>query len=192
MAPPRFGMLWSHVIPKRALRDAAGKATELTVIAGRHGDLVAAPPPPSSWAARADTDVAIWTLRMEPGARFTLPAAKPGTNRALYFFAGSELFVGGKRVPGSRQLVLRADAEVDLRNGAEESELLLLQGKPIAEPMVQHGPFVMNTRDEIVRAFDDYRATQFGGWPWDRQDPVHGREEARFARHADGKIERPA
>ena len=193
MAPPRFGMLWSHAIPKRTLRDAAGKGTELTVVAGRYGELVAAAPPPSSWAARADTDVAIWTLRMEPGARFTLPPAKAGSNRALYFFAGSELFVGGKRVPGSRLLVLRADAEVSLRNGTgDEAELLLLQGKPIAEPMVQHGPFVMNTREEIVQAFNDYRATQFGGWPWQRQDPVHAREEGRFARHADGKTERPA
>jgi hypothetical protein len=55
---------------------------------------------------------------------------------------------------------------------------------------VQHGPFVMNTRQEIMDAFSDYRRTQFGGWPWKDQAPVHAREEGRFARHADGRVER--
>ena len=69
-------------------------------------------------------------------------------------------------------------------------EILVLQGKPIAEPVVQHGPFVMNTRQEIQQAFLDYQRTRFGGWPWPSDDPVHLRAEGRFARHADGRIER--
>jgi hypothetical protein len=48
----------------------------------------------------------------------------------------------------------------------------------------------MNTPSEIQQAFSDYRATRFGGWPWDRDDPVHGKEPGRFARHADGRVER--
>jgi hypothetical protein len=68
----------------------------------------------------------------------------------------------------------------------------MLQGRPIREPVVQYGPFVMNTKQEIQNAFQDYQATQFGGWPWPSDDPVHGREQARFARHADGRVERPA
>jgi hypothetical protein len=55
---------------------------------------------------------------------------------------------------------------------------------------VQHGPFVMNTQGEIVQAMRDYQRTRFGGWPWEKTDPVHAREEGRFARHADGRIER--
>ena len=63
--------------------------------------------------------------------------------------------------------------------------------RPIGEPVAQYGPFVMNTEAEIQQAFADYRRTGFGGWPWDRPDPVHGSDAARFAQHADGRIERP-
>ena len=55
---------------------------------------------------------------------------------------------------------------------------------------MQYGPFVMNTRAEIQQAFADYQRTRFGGWPWPSDDPVHARDEGRFARHADGRVER--
>ena len=64
------------------------------------------------------------------------------------------------------------------------------QGRPIGEPVAQHGPFVMNTRAEIEQAIADYQRTRFGGWPWPSDDPVHAREEGRFAKHADGQVER--
>jgi hypothetical protein len=66
----------------------------------------------------------------------------------------------------------------------------MLQGRPIGEPVAQQGPFVMNTREEIRQAYTDFQRTRFGGWPWDSNDPVHGRE-GRFARHVSGKVERP-
>ena len=84
---------------------------------------------------------------------------------------------------------LRGPHTISLRNGGQSAQLLLLQARPIGEPVAQYGPFVMNTQAEIHQAFADYRRTEFGGWPWPQRDPVHPRSAGRFARHADGQID---
>ena len=191
MVEPHFTMLWADDIPHRVFKDADGRATELSVIAGRLGDLAPPAPPPDSWASRPGSDLAIWTLRMQPGARWTLPAASgEGVQRTLYFFKGESASVAGRAVPPRSCIALRGDADIELANGAEAAEFLLLQGRPIGEPVVQYGPFVMNTRAEIQQAFTDYQRTQFGRWPWQDDAPVHGRDPARFAKHADGRVEK--
>jgi redox-sensitive bicupin YhaK (pirin superfamily) len=190
MADPHFSMLWADRIPKLARTDDTGRAVELTVIAGAFGETTPPAPPPKSWAARAEADVAIWTLKLAPHARITLPAAKPGTNRTLYFFRGSSMKVGTREVPAQRMIEVRADVAAEIENGADEAEILMLQGRPIGEPVVAQGPFVMSSPAEIQQAFADYRRTRFGGWPWPSDDPVHGKSGERFARHADGRVER--
>jgi redox-sensitive bicupin YhaK (pirin superfamily) len=189
LVAPHFSMLWNDRIPRVALVDSGGKTTEVTVIAGSLGPKAAASPPPKSWAARAANDVAIWTIKMPANARVVLPPAANGSNRTLYFFRGKDLRIGSRAVSVNSGVELVADAQAPIENGEEESELLMLQGRPIGEPVVQRGPFVMNTPQEIQRAYSDYRATGFGGWPWPSQAPVHDRE-LRFARHADGRFEK--
>ena len=191
MVAPHFSMLWNEAIPRHVIEDAAGRTTEIAVVAGDLGDVAAPAPPPHSWAARPDSDLAIWTIRMAPGARWALPPAQPGSNRTLYCFRGRGLQVAGQEMPAKSSAGLRPDHEVPLEAGAEATQLLLLQGRPIGEPVVQYGPFVMNSRPEIQQAFADYQRTQFGGWPWPADDPVHPRDEGRFAIHADGRQERP-
>ncbi len=189
MADPYFEMLWSEHVPKVTVRDDQGRPTEITVVAGAFGDVRPPAPPPRSWASRPEADVAIWTVKLAPGARFTLPAAKPGSTRAFYLFQGDGLAVAGRAVPNRTLLLLKPEVDVALENGAAESEFLLLQGQPIREPVVQYGPFVMNSREEIQQAFYDYQRTEFGGWPWPADDHVLPRDAGRHARYIDGRIE---
>ena len=191
LVPPHFTMLWDRDIPRCVFTDAAGRTTEVAIVAGALDGKRAPSPPPRSWASRRDTDVAIWTIRMQSGATWDLPAAAhPESVRALYFFRGPSVRVAGQALASHAAVVLGPEERVRIEAGESECEMLLLQGRPIGEPVAQHGPFVMNTRTEIQRAFQDYQRTRFGGWPWPADDPVHPREEGRFARHADGRIER--
>ena len=190
MVEPHYTMLWSEDIPTVRFADGEGRATEVTVVAGALGDVRPPSPPPKSWASQPGADVAIWTIRMEPGAAWIVPPAAIGTNRSLYFFDGEQLTVAGRSVPPRSGLRVEGSAPVLLQAGEGAVELVLLQGRPIGEPVAHHGPFVMNSPEEIRQAFQDYHRTLFGGWPWDRDDPVHGLQEGRFARHADGRVER--
>ena len=194
MVAPHFTMFWSEQVPHHVFTDALGATTELACIAGALKDAGAAAqplaPPPDSWASQPRADLAIWTLKMASNARWTLPAAAgTGTRRSLYFFKGASLLVGGQPVNGHAGMELRCDEDVEIVNGNTFAEMLVLQGKPIAEPVARYGPFVMNTQAEIQQAFADYQRTQFGGWPWPDHAPVHGKEARRFAKHADGKTE---
>jgi redox-sensitive bicupin YhaK (pirin superfamily) len=136
--------------------------------------------------------VAIWVLRLDPGASWTMPKTlHDGVTRALYFFEGDTVSIGDHELGASTGAVVRSDTEVEVRAGDTAVEVLVLQGRPIGEPVAQYGPFVMNTRAEIEQAFADYQRTGFGGWPWDADGPVHGADPDRFARHPGGLEERP-
>lgn len=189
MVAPYFKMLWADAIPKHKHTDKSGKHTTVEVIAGNLGGLKAGSPPPDSWAADPANKVAIWNITMEPGATWILPRAEAGVNRNLYYYEGEHLVLAGQPIQKYSAVELEADTDVVLESGATEARILLLQGKPINEPVISYGPFVMNTKEEINQAFEDYHQTQFGGWPWGRYDQVHPREKGRFAKHADGTIE---
>lgn len=195
LAEPHFTMFWEPRIPRVDLTDLDGRAVTLRLVAGvlpGYENLAPPPPPPASWAAQPETDVAIWTLRLAPHASWTLPAALGNrSRRMLYFFSGSTLQVDNLAVRDYAALELDANRPIALRNGPDETELLLLQGRPLDEPVVQYGPFVMNTRAEIQQAFLDYQRSQFGQWSWPRPDPTHGNAAARFARLPDGTEDRP-
>jgi hypothetical protein len=187
MVDPYFTMLWAADIPVVTFDGGS-----ITVVAGAIGDAKPASPPPNSWAARDDADVAIWLLRLDAGASWTVPAARhDDVARTVYFFEGDSLTLDDHALPASTGAIVRSDADIVVRAGESAIECLVLQGRPIGEPVAQYGPFVMNTRAEIEQAFADYRRTGFGGWPWDADGPAHGNDPARFARHPSGLVERP-
>ncbi len=188
---PYFSMSWAGEVPQLTFLDDQRGTTEVRVVAGTLEG--ASPPasPPDSWASRPDSDVAIWLVRMTPHTTWTLPAARRGSNRAIYNYCGDPLRIAGEVVQGPAAIRLLADAKAMVTSGPVPTEFLLLQGAPIGEPIVQHGPFVMNTAAEIDEAFDEYRRTEFGGWPWPSPGPVHGRDRVRFARFSDGRVDAP-
>jgi redox-sensitive bicupin YhaK (pirin superfamily) len=217
MARPHFSMLWGETLPEVVEVDAAGRRARARLIAGSLWGQTPPAPPPESWASRAESDLAIALIALDAGASITVPGGRrEDTPRVLYAFSGGALAVrpaepaaigpgpspgaqGGAResaagveaIPARHAAVLPAARPIRLTAGPGGAEVLMLQARPIGEPIAAHGPFVMNTPAEIQQAFADYRRTRFGGWPWPEDGPVHGAEPARFARHADGRLERP-
>jgi quercetin 2,3-dioxygenase len=204
LVAPYFTMLWDRTIPRVEQPSAppsggAARSGEagpcgapgvlVRVVAGQLADVHAPAPPPDSWAAHDDAAVGIWTVTLAAGARWTLPPAAAGSQRTLYVFAGNVAIAGHNVFAPTGA---RVDAETPTELVANvASELLVLQGRPIGEPVAHHGPFVMNTRAELQQAFLEYQATRFGGWPWPSDAPVHARDAGRFAKHPDGRIDRP-
>lgn len=186
---PFYTMLWSEDIPIVKEYDQSNRLTEITLIAGSKANIQAPIPAPDSWAADPENEVFIWLISMDEQANWSIPASPFGLNRTLYFYKGSGINIAGIDIQPYHSVQLLADQSVTIKNGSEKGYLLLLQGKPINEPVIQHGPFVMNTMEEIRQAFYDYRQTQFGGWPWHEYDHVHAPDSGRFARYADGKEE---
>lgn len=189
MVEPYFKMIWSEEVPKYT-ENSNGKNVNVEVLIGKLGDKKASTAPPDSWAADDNNDVAIYNIQLEPGTTWTVPATLQGINRTVYYYEGSGLKIDETIIPDYHAADLDETQSITFENGSTVSKILILQGRPINEPVVQHGPFVMNTRQEIQQAFEDYHRTQFGGWPWPRYDYVHPREVGRFAKHSDGKEEK--
>jgi redox-sensitive bicupin YhaK (pirin superfamily) len=185
MVPAYFAMLWSEDIP--TVTPAPGVSVD--VIAGPMAGNIPPEAPPDSWASEETGHLAIWLIRLDEGAAWDVPADVAGLNRMVHFFEGSRVDVDGVDVNVGTGVQLRSDMSVRITNTGSPAEFLLLQGRPIGAPVFQLGPFVMNTPEDLRQAFADYQETGFGGWPWSTRDPVHARDEGRFALHADGTVE---
>jgi redox-sensitive bicupin YhaK (pirin superfamily) len=183
---PHYAMLWSEDIPVLREKDDRGKFTEVNIIAGDLKELKALAPAPNSWAVNSENNVAIWTIKMQAGANWIMPKAGQVANRTLYFYKGNSMQVEGESVSSYHSIEVDAAEEITLEAGNNDCYLLVLQGRPINEPIAKYGPFVLNTQEEIQEAFADYQRTEFGGWPWPRKDQVHGKDKGRFACYADG------
>lgn len=189
MVDPHFKMLWNEDIPVIHHKDAANRETTVEVIAGRINDITALASTPDSWAASPENAVGVYTVKMEPNATWTLPKTSSVANRSIFFYKGETMEIAGQSIASNHIIEAAAGADIEIKNGDAEAYCLILEGKPIGEPVVQHGPFVMNTSEEIREAMSDYGKTQFGGWPWDETEVAHPREKGRFALHSNGEQE---
>jgi redox-sensitive bicupin YhaK (pirin superfamily) len=146
MTPPRYQTLMAGDIPSVPL--PGGRAR---IVAG---SLEGAQGP-----AQTVTPVGVWDLELAPAGPIEL-AVPSGHTAALVTLEGRVRAGGTTTRPGDVTLFTRDGSGVQLE-AEEASKLLLLSGAPIAEPIVGHGPFVMNTKDEIVQAYADFRSGRF-------------------------------
>jgi len=180
---PHFKMLWHEDIPVVRTANASVK-----IIAGNYGSENAPQPAPDSWAADPDNGVAIWNIHIDANGQFTLPKTEIEVDRTVYFYEGDTIHIDGTAIVPDYGIQLDAAKKVTITAGNSQAHLLLLQGKPIQQPVVKYGPFVMNTAEEIESAMQEYRLTQFGGWPWRHPDNVHDKQKGRFAKYPDGSL----
>ncbi|MCB9195285.1 MAG: pirin family protein [Flavobacteriales bacterium] len=187
MVDPHFKMMWRESIQNLRFENN-GKFTNVELITGVMGNQKASSPPPNSWASKNENEVMILNVKMDANAEWTLPTASAGVNRVLYFYEGDQLLVNETIIDHYHSIEVDPTKQLTLKARSETS-ILILQGKPIGEHVVQYGPFVMNTKQEIMDAFNEYHETQFGGWPWAKFDQTHDKAKQRFALHADGTLE---
>ncbi|NHF60265.1 pirin family protein [Flavobacteriaceae bacterium TP-CH-4] len=183
LVAPHFKMLWHEDIPVVKEDSAAIK-----IIAGTYKTRNAPDPAPDSWAAHGDNEVAIWNILVDANGSVVLPKASNEALRTLYFYEGDTLGIADQEIVVNFGAQVDASKELTISAGNKTAHLLVLQGKPVNEPVAQYGPFVMNTQAEIQQAMQEYQLTQFGGWPWPHADNVHPRDKGRFAKYPDGKL----
>ena len=189
MVEPHFKMLWNEEIPIVNHKDDSDSRTTIQVIAGKINNTKALEPTPDSWAANSKNAVGVYTVKMDANAIWTLPKLEVEANRSIFFYKGNKIIIEEKTIYTNHIIELQANANIEIQNGNQDAYFLILEGKPIGEPVAQYGPFVMNTQEEIQKAMKDYGRTQFGGWPWSEREVVHHREKGRFALHTSGKEE---
>lgn len=149
-AEPGYQTLLAREIPTVALPDAAGT---LRVIAGEYDK--------KQGPARTFTPINVWDLRLRRDGSTSLDLPD-GHTAALAVLRGTVL-VNGHEIAREAQLVLldRTGGDVMLEANTDAT-VLVLTGEPIDDPVVMHGPFVMNTADEIRRAISDFQSGRFG------------------------------
>lgn len=191
MTEPSYKMLWAENIPTTSITDSNGNNTQVKIILGEYNRIKSLDPLPHSWAKDPNNHVGIALLTLEPNAIYTLPAISKSLNRSILFYEGkSSIQIDGHLLTEGDFADLAGNEEIQFENGSHTAKILVLEGEPIAEPLAAHGPFVMNTAQEIQEAFSEYRETQFGGWPWGLEeiDWVHPKDAGRFASYNFGKI----
>jgi hypothetical protein len=153
MKPAGYRDIQADEIPVAALAGGG----RVKVIAGTlHADGAATPGPIQGLA----TDPLYLDVDLAAGASLSQPV-HADYNAFVYVFEG-ELAIGGRPVPGHAGAALSRGDRIEATAGAQGARFLVLAAKPIGEPVVQYGPFVMNTRAEVEQAIRDYQSGRFG------------------------------
>ena len=151
---------WYRDIPAGEIPHWRAEGVDVGVIAGHAG---AGESAVAGAMQREHTEPVYLDIALEPGATFEQPLP-PGHNAFVYVYRG-EARVGDTVVPAQRMAILANDAAADgvnLQAGSKPARALLVAGRPLREPIVQYGPFVMNSKEQVFQAVEDFRAGRLG------------------------------
>jgi quercetin 2,3-dioxygenase len=150
MAPPRYQPLLADQMGLVELPDGAGS---VRVIAGEYRG--------TKGPAKTFTPIDVFDARLREGG--TLELALPAHHNTAVLVMSGDVRINGDRTAHANDFVLFAnDGDLLTIEATSETQLLVLSGEPIAEPVVQYGPFVMTTEREIMQAFEDFNRGKFG------------------------------
>ena len=186
---PHYKMLWQEDIPKLELHDKNNSGVKVKLIAGALNGIQAPDPAPNSWVADKANNCQIWLIEIEANGKMTINKEEQKVTRSLYFYDGDSIQYEDISIDSRKVIDLKSDKNFSFSNGSKKASFLFLQGKPINEPIVQHGPFVATSNAGIMEATTDFQRTGFGGWPWDSPELVHDKFEGRFALYSNGDKE---
>jgi len=150
MVPGRYQGITTDQIPEFSLNDGVGT---LRLIAGEYGGNVG--------PAKTFSPMNVWDLRLKSGAQLEL-SVFDGHTTALFVLKGKLRLSTGDEVKSAELAVLEREGNRLGFTVLEDSTVLFLNGEPLGEPIVGHGPFVMNTEDEIRQAIADYQSGRMG------------------------------
>ncbi len=150
MTAPDYQAILGGDIPQVPLADGSGK---VRVIAGQYGQ--------AQGPARTFSPMQVWDVTLNAGRTVEL-AATDGWNTALVVLHGNVRINDQHAAHEGQLVVLDAKGSDVLIEASSDASVLLLSGEPINEPVVGHGPFVMNTREEISQAIVDFNSGHFG------------------------------
>lgn len=146
MSPPHYQEILSHHIPVISLDE---QGSVLRVIAGNYGGI--------QGVAQTFTPMNIWDLKLKADIRIDLKHLPQGFNTMLLVLKGSILVNNTHEINAKELAFFSQEQEAIALHVKSDAVILVLNGQPIDEPIVGHGPFVMNTKQEIMDAFKDYR-----------------------------------
>lgn len=193
LAPPTARMLWDEEVPVFTMLSEGGRRTTVRTIAGKPPCGETFEPPPHSWAADPENAVQILHVWMEGGAVWEFLRAADKSNCLIYVFGGepesavtvSSASISAETVKRGQGAHMENTGEVRFQFRAVGSaEILILEGMPIGEPVVWHGPMVTESDGAMAAAMTRYFTGQMGKWQHEDKAPVH-QGEARFAKYGD-------